>query len=195
MVNSGWYEMARTFTTAGLCCGLLFGAVMALAAPADGEPTQRTGELVLNPDFTAGGPQSLPADWSVWMPVWQPAACRVRRGEKGLLIDAPGKPHAVGGVWQDVNGVRAGQAYAIEAVCRVQNVPSAFRSVYDGSSMIIDPMGRILARNGEREGVVWAEVDLNRRERLWWVGHWRSIGPRHRMPTTYGPIATEPPRR
>jgi len=59
-------------------------------------------------------------------------------------------------------------------------------SVYDGSSMVIDPMGRILATSkGANEGVYWAEVDLNRREPLWWVGHWRSIGPRHRMPGTY----------
>ena len=59
-------------------------------------------------------------------------------------------------------------------------------SVYDGSSLIIDPMGRILASNEGKEGVFWAEVDLNQRETLQWVGHWRSIGPRHRMPETYG---------
>ena len=58
-------------------------------------------------------------------------------------------------------------------------------SVYDGSSMIIDPMGRILASNEGKEGVFWAEIDLNKREPLYWVGHWRSIGPRHRMPQTY----------
>jgi predicted amidohydrolase len=67
-------------------------------------------------------------------------------------------------------------------------------SVYDGSSMVIDPMGRILATsNGAHEGVYWAEVDLSRREPLWWVGHWRSIGPRHRMPETYEAL-TKPPR-
>ncbi|UCG60064.1 MAG: carbon-nitrogen hydrolase family protein, partial [Phycisphaerales bacterium] len=61
-------------------------------------------------------------------------------------------------------------------------------SVYDGNSMVIDPMGRILASNRGKTGVFWAEVDLNKREPLWWVGHWRSIGPRHRMPDTYGPL-------
>jgi len=61
-------------------------------------------------------------------------------------------------------------------------------SVYDGSSMVIDPMGRILAKNGGKEGVFWCEVDLGRREPLPWVGHWRSIGPRDRMPPTYGPL-------
>jgi predicted amidohydrolase len=58
-------------------------------------------------------------------------------------------------------------------------------SVYDGNSMVIDPMGRILASNKGKEGVFWAEIDLNKRELLDWVGHWRSIGPRHRMPQTY----------
>lgn len=62
-------------------------------------------------------------------------------------------------------------------------------SVYDGSSLVIDPMGRILASNKGKEGVFWAEVDLNKRECLEWVGYWRSIGPRDRMPETYGPLA------
>jgi predicted amidohydrolase len=61
-------------------------------------------------------------------------------------------------------------------------------AVYDGSSLIIDPMGRILASNAGREGVFWAEVDLNKRECLDWVGYWRSIGPRDRMPDTYGSL-------
>jgi predicted amidohydrolase len=58
-------------------------------------------------------------------------------------------------------------------------------SVYDGNSMVIDPMGRILASNEGKDGVFWAEIDLNKRELLDWVGNWRSIGPRHRMPQTY----------
>ncbi|MBN2131677.1 MAG: carbon-nitrogen hydrolase family protein [Sedimentisphaerales bacterium] len=62
-------------------------------------------------------------------------------------------------------------------------------SVYDGSSLVIDPMGRILASNRGKDGVFWAEVDLNRRECLRWVGHWRSVGPRDRMPGTYNPLA------
>ena len=61
-------------------------------------------------------------------------------------------------------------------------------SVYDGSSMVIDPMGRVLASNRGREGVFWCEVDLNAREPLEWVGYWRAIGPRDRMPPTYGPL-------
>ena len=58
-------------------------------------------------------------------------------------------------------------------------------SVYDGNSLVIDPMGRILASNDGKEGVFWAEIDLNTRESLDWVGYWRSIGPRHRMVNTY----------
>jgi len=49
-------------------------------------------------------------------------------------------------------------------------------SVYDGSSLVIDPMGRILASNAGKEGVFWAEIDLSVREQLRWVGYWRSIG-------------------
>jgi predicted amidohydrolase len=58
-------------------------------------------------------------------------------------------------------------------------------SVYSGNSLVIDPMGRILANSAGKEGVFWAEVDLNKRESLKWVGYWRSIGPRHRMTDTY----------
>jgi len=68
-------------------------------------------------------------------------------------------------------------------------------SVYDGSSMVVDPLGRILATSkGANEGVYWADVDLGRREPLRWVGHWRSIGPRHRMPGTYGLLTKKPHR-
>jgi predicted amidohydrolase len=65
-------------------------------------------------------------------------------------------------------------------------------SVYSGNSLVIDPMGRILANNAGKTGVVWAEVDLNRRECLDWVGYWRSIGPRHRMMQTYTPLIQVP---
>jgi predicted amidohydrolase len=65
-------------------------------------------------------------------------------------------------------------------------------SVYDGNSLVIDPMGRILASNEGKEGVFWAEIDLNKRELLDWVGHWRSIGPCHRMPQTYKLLSEVP---
>jgi len=65
-------------------------------------------------------------------------------------------------------------------------------SVYSGNSLVIDPMGRILACSGGKEGVFWAEIDLNARESLQWVGYWRSIGPRHRMLKSYGPLLKAP---
>lgn len=84
-----------------------------------------------------------------------------------------------------------------ETVFRVRARDNGFYlvpSVYDGNSMVINPMGKILATSAGREGVFWSEVDLNQREPLWWVGYWRSIGPRDRMPTTYEPLLTDPPR-
>ena len=61
--------------------------------------------------------------------------------------------------------------------------------VYDGSSMVIDPMGRMLASSkGPAEGVYWSEIDRAKREPLLWVGYWRFIGPRDRMPETYAPL-------
>ncbi len=65
-------------------------------------------------------------------------------------------------------------------------------SVFDGTSLIIDPLGRILASSKGQTGVFWAEVDLNQREPLWWVGHWRSLGPRDQMPQTYQPLLADP---
>jgi len=65
-------------------------------------------------------------------------------------------------------------------------------SVYSGNSLVIDPMGRILACSEGKEGVFWAEIDLNEREALQWVGYWRSIGPRHRMIESYGPLLKAP---
>jgi predicted amidohydrolase len=65
-------------------------------------------------------------------------------------------------------------------------------SVYSGNSLIIDPMGRILASSAGKDGVFWAQVDLNVRESLKWVGYWRSIGPRHRMIKSYDSLLKAP---
>jgi len=64
--------------------------------------------------------------------------------------------------------------------------------VYDGSSLVIDPLGRILATRTQEPGIAWAEVDLDRREPLFWVGSWPEVGPRDRMPETYGPLTAAP---
>ena len=65
-------------------------------------------------------------------------------------------------------------------------------SVYDGNSMVIDPVGRVLATSDGHEGLFWCEVDLSRREPLPWVGHWRSVGPRDRMPAGYESLLGDP---
>jgi predicted amidohydrolase len=57
--------------------------------------------------------------------------------------------------------------------------------VYDGSSLVIDPLGRLLASKKGQGTIAWAEVDLDTREPLFWVGNWRDVGPRDRMPDTY----------
>ncbi len=61
-------------------------------------------------------------------------------------------------------------------------------SVYDGSSLVIDRRGRILASTAGKEGLAWAELDLSGREPLPWVGEWRELAPRHRVPDAYGPL-------
>jgi predicted amidohydrolase len=109
---------------------LLVGGLLAMTASASGQPSQVKQELVLNPNFAAADQQGVPAHWAIWTPDWQQAACRVRCVAEGLLLDAPGKPYAVGGVWQDLRGIEGGQAYAIEAVCKTQNIASSYRSLY-----------------------------------------------------------------
>jgi len=82
-----------------------------------------------------------------------------------------------------------------ETVFRVRARDNGFYlvpSVYDGNSLVIDPLGKILASSDGKEGVFWCEVDLNQREPLWWVGYWRSIGPRDRMPTSYDALKHDP---
>jgi len=64
-------------------------------------------------------------------------------------------------------------------------------SVFDGNSLVIDPLGRVLASSDGRTGVFMAEVDLADRDALRWVGYWRTLARRHRMPQTYGDL-TEP---
>lgn len=107
----------------------------------------------------------------------EPTAIFAMRGAE--IVFAP----TWGNTWPDRDGMVDG-----ETVFRVRardNGVYLVPSVYDGNSMVIDPMGRILATNAGKTGVFWAEVDLNKRECLDWVGYWRSIGPRDRMPKTY----------
>ena len=65
-------------------------------------------------------------------------------------------------------------------------------SVYDGNSLVIDPMGRILDYSGSKEDIFWTEIDLNARESIERFGYWRSIRPRHRMVESYEPLLKAP---
>ena len=92
--------------------------------------TARTGEdLVRNPDFKVPGGRGLPAEWSRWGPLLDSTACRMRVIPGGLLMDGGQEPFAVGGIWQELPGVRGGQAYAVDALCKMKRIQSPYRSV------------------------------------------------------------------
>jgi len=95
-----------------------------------------------------------------------------------------------GNTWPDQNGRVEGETtFRVRARDNgVYMVPS----VYSGNSLVIDPLGRILVSSDGGEGVFWCEIDLSERECLPWVGHWKSIGVRDRMPHTYEPLFEEP---
>ncbi|NQT53603.1 carbon-nitrogen hydrolase family protein, partial [bacterium] len=85
--------------------------------------------LVRNPTFARKGEARLLEHWTAWAPDVAAAACAARATDGGLLFEAPGRPYAVGGVAQDVGGIRGGSAYAVEVACAVEGVPSVHRSV------------------------------------------------------------------
>jgi len=108
-----------------------------------------TKELVSNPRFEVAETAKLPTGWSVWRPVWEKAACRVRSIGEGLLVEAE-DPYAVGGVVQEIKDIKPGQAYAVRAVCRLRNVPTPYRSIlvrisWTQSGKLLHPAG-MLAR-------------------------------------------------
>lgn len=86
-------------------------------------------ELVLNPGFERSEKGNLPSDWSVWEPVWDKASCNVKTVAGGLLVEAPGNAYAVGGVTQEIKNIEGGQAYTIEAICQLRNIPAPYQSV------------------------------------------------------------------
>lgn len=110
-------------------CPLLLAACLGPFVLATAQSARADDNLVRNPNFSAPGEQQLPADWTPWMPLTEAAACQLRIAPHGLLVGGGPEAFSVGGVWQDLKGVRGAQAYAIEAVCRAEKVPSAFRSV------------------------------------------------------------------
>jgi predicted amidohydrolase len=86
-------------------------------------------ELVLNPTFEQSENGNVPSHWSIWRPVWQKASCNVKTVPEGLLVEAPGNPYAVGGVTLEIKNIEGGQAYTIEAICQLRNIPAPYQSV------------------------------------------------------------------
>jgi len=86
-------------------------------------------ELVSNPTFESSVEKDVPNGWAVWKPVWDNAVCRIRSVPDGLLIDGPGDPYSVGGVFQQIKNIKGGQAYAVEAACRLSNITNPYGSV------------------------------------------------------------------
>jgi len=106
-------------------------------------------ELVVNPTFALSEGKELPAGWSIWVPVWEKAGCRVRCVAEGLVIEGATDPYAVGGVVQEIKDIVGGQAYAINAICRLQNVTAPYRSVqvrvsWTAGKKLVHPAGMLV---------------------------------------------------
>jgi predicted amidohydrolase len=112
----------------GRRCILVASLVGLLCSWAAGKE-EGSKELVANPKFAVSDKESLPADWSVWRPVWEKAACSVRCVGGGLLVEAQGRPFAVGGVTQTVKEIKNGQAYTIEAICELRKISAPYRTL------------------------------------------------------------------
>jgi hypothetical protein len=122
-------------------------AVLAMTWPAAGQ--MQSDELIVNSGFQTRSGVDIPDGWSVWKPQWTQAACQVRGAEGGLLVKSEHDPFGVGGVTQQIKGVRGGQAYAIRAVCEVRNVASPFRSAivrlgWLKGGKLLDPSGMLV---------------------------------------------------
>jgi len=105
-----------------LFCGLIFSF-----APAE---VGKSEELVLNPDLSSVRQGGMPDNWTAWNPVFKKSAFVIRPTPNGLMFEAPGRPYAVGGVFQHIKNIKGGQPYLIKATCRLQNIPDPYRSVY-----------------------------------------------------------------
>ena len=106
------------------CCEILL--IVCLATTTVHEEEKK---LVSNSDFVSLGEDGMPTHWSIWTPIWSEASCLVRTVPGGLLMEAPEKPFAVGGVWQEIQDIEGGQTYAIEVICRLQNIHFLHQSV------------------------------------------------------------------
>ena len=87
-------------------------------------------ELVRNPSF-AGDTPAVPPEWQPWTAAVPSARYGIVRTDEGLLVDnqTPIKPFGVGGVSQEIKGVSAEQAYAIDVTARAVAVEDVYRGV------------------------------------------------------------------
>ena len=86
-------------------------------------------ELVSNPTFEAAQTATVPTGWSVWGPEGEEAACRIRASAGGgFVVDGP-DTYTVGGIFQDIKGIKGGQAYAVKSVCLFRDIPAPYHSL------------------------------------------------------------------
>ncbi len=121
-------------------------------------------ELVANPTFKSSGREQLPNSWSLWKPVLDKTACRFETTGEGLLVKAVSDPYAVGGIIQEIRGIKSGQAYAVKAVCRLQNIPDPYysilvRIIWSHSGKSIHPAG-MLVRGPSLKGNIASFEDV-----------------------------------
>ena len=106
-------------------------------------------ELVVNPTFKSSDNEQLPNGWSAWRPVLDKTACRFESTGEGLLVKAAGDPYAVGGVLQEIRGIKSGQAYAIKAVCQLRNISNPYysilvRIIWNSNGKALHPAGMLV---------------------------------------------------
>jgi predicted amidohydrolase len=96
-------------------------------------------------------------------------------------------------IWGDAR--EAGTNWDIVARARaIDNAVHFVASAYTHKrSLIIDPGGRILGDTGGQEGLVTADLELDRRRLEPWLsvgafGEWKRLYPKERRPSTYGPL-------
>ena len=112
----------KKYILAVLFCGLIFSFAFAEVGKSE--------EMILNPDLSSVKEGDMPDNWTVWNPAFKKSACVIRSTPDGLMFEAPGREHAVGGVFQHVKNVKGGQPYLIKATCELRNIPDPYRSVY-----------------------------------------------------------------
>ena len=83
-------------------------------------------ELVSNPMLKSSASDGVASDWSIWRPDWAPAGCRIGCTQEGVLMEAGENPYAVGGIFQEIEGIQGGQAYRIKVQGGIQDLPDPY---------------------------------------------------------------------